>query len=250
MSEPTSPGLHPYTLVVTSCGRFDLLETTLRSFYSHVDVAPQELIVVEDSADERVRDVVDALGVSARTLVNGSRLGQMQSIDRAYAQVGTPLIFHCEDDWLFTRGGFVRESAAVLQAFSDVSMVGLRPRAELNPLVRKSPVEQLDGIAFFRLDPKLHPEYFSHSFNPGLRRQADYARLGPYAPLGHEPDVSYAFKQAGFRIANLEIPAVQHIGSGRHIDDPMHVPRARNPIQRLERSIRKRVKRLRRAAGL
>jgi hypothetical protein len=250
MTEAASPSLQPYTLVITSCGRFDLLETTLRSFYSHVDVAPRELIVVEDSADERVREVVGGFGVPARTLVNGGRLGQMQSIDRAYAQVGTPLIFHCEDDWLFTRGGFVRESVALLQALPDVSMVGLRPRAELNPLVRQTPMERLGSITYFRLDPTLHPEYFSHSFNPGLRRLADYARLGPYAPLGQEPDVSYVFKKAGFRIANLEVPAVQHIGWGRHIDDPKHNPRPRNPIQRLERSIRKRVKRLRRAAGL
>ena len=250
MSEATSASQQSYTLVVTSCGRFDLLEVTLRSFYSHVDVAPHELIVVEDSADENVRQVVDGFGVPARTLVNGGRLGQMQAIDRAYAQVGTPLIFHCEDDWLFTRGGFISESAALLRALPDVSMVGLRPRAELNPLVRQSPMERMGDLAYFRMDPGLHPEYFSHSFNPGLRRLADYARLGPYAPLGQEPDVSYAFKQAGFRIANLEVPAVQHIGYGRHIDDPMHNPRPRNPIQRLERSIRKRVKRLRRAAGL
>jgi Glycosyltransferase like family 2 len=240
--------LQPYTLVTTSCGRFDLLEETLRSFYSHVDVAPQELIVVEDSADEQVRKVVDSLGVPARTLVNGDRLGQMRAIDRAYAQVSTPLVFHCEDDWLFTRGGFIRESAALLKALDDVSMVGLRPRSELNPLVRASPVEQLGDIAYFRMDPKLHPEYFSHSFNPGLRRLADYARLGPYAPLGHEADVSYAFKRAGFRIANLEIPAVRHLGAGRHIPDPTQRPRARTALQRLQRSVRKRFKRLRRAA--
>src|SRR5436190_653428 len=104
MIEPASPGLQPYTLVITSCGRFDLLEATLRSFYQHVDVAPHELIVVEDSADEDVRKVVDSIGVPARALVNGGRLGQMQSIDRAYAHIRTPLIFHCEDDWLFTRG--------------------------------------------------------------------------------------------------------------------------------------------------
>src|SRR5256885_17182996 len=98
MSEPTSPGLPPYTLVVTSCGRFDLLEATLRSFYKHIDVAPQELIVVEDSADEQVRDVVDSFGVPARTLVNGDRLGQMRAIDPAAGQVGPPPIVHCQVD--------------------------------------------------------------------------------------------------------------------------------------------------------
>ena len=248
MVEPPSPDLQPYTVVLTSCGRFDLLHETLSSFYRHVDFAPHELIVVEDSADDRVRRVVDSFGVAARTLVNAVQLGQMRSIDRAYAQVTTPLIFHCEDDWLFTRGGFIRESATVLQTYGDVSMVGLRPRQELNPLVRDSPVEHLHATAYFRMDPKLHPEYFSYSFNPGLRRLADYTRLGPFEPIGGEGDVSYAFKTAGFRIANLEIPAVRHIGSGRHVHDPAQTARPQNTIQRLQRSMRKRLKRLRRAA--
>ena len=93
--------------------------------------------------------------------------------------------------------------------------------------------------------------YFAHWITPEEQPlRFDTRFFVAMAPLGQEPDVSYAFKQAGFRIANLEVPAVQHIGYGRHIDDPMHNPRPRNPIQRLERSIRKRVKRLRRAAGL
>jgi hypothetical protein len=238
-----------YTLVVTSCCRFDLLEKTLRSFYDVADVAPQELIVVEDSADEQVRNIVDGLGVPAQTLIRGARLGQMQAIDHAYANVKTPLIFHCEDDWFFTRSGFIEESTRILQARSDVSMVGLRPRSELNALIRGSPVKWLDETAYFETDPKLHPERFSYSFNPGLRRLADYCRLGPFAPLGEEADVSYAFKQAGYRIAYLEVPAVTHIGDGRHIDDPNFAPRARTVIDRLAKSIRKRVKRLRRVVG-
>jgi hypothetical protein len=125
-------------------------------------------------------------------------------------------------------------------------MVGLRPRAELNPLVRSSPAQRLGEIAYFEMDPRLHPEYFSYSFNPGLRRLADYRRLGPFASIGGEADISYAFKTAGFRIANLEAPAVCHIGWGRHIDDPMF-RRARTPMQKLVRSISKRAKRVGRA---
>jgi hypothetical protein len=249
MTRDRSPICEAYTLVVTSCCRFDLLEKTLRSFYAHADVAPQELIVVEDSAEELVRNVVDGLGVPAQTLIRGARLGQMQAIDHAYAKVRTPLIFHCEDDWLFTRGGFISESARILQARGDVSMVGLRPRSELNPLVRGSPIKWLGEIAYLEMDPKLHPEHFSYSFNPGLRRLADYGRLGPYAPLGEESDVSYAFKKAGYRIASLEVPAVRHIGHGRHVDDPNFPPRQRTLIGRLGRSAEKRIKRLRRYVG-
>jgi Glycosyltransferase like family 2 len=244
MPKNRGPLRDDYTLVVTSCCRLDLLERTLRSFYSHVDVAPKELIVVEDSAEEQVRDVVDALGVPAQTIVRGARIGQVQAIDHAYAKVTTPLIFHCEDDWLFTRGGFIAESAVVLQAREDFSMVGLRPRAELNPLVRRSPVQWLGEVAYLEMDPKLHPEHFGYSFNPGLRRLSDYHRIGPYALLGEEADVSYAFKKAGYRTANLEVPAVEHIGYGRHIDDPNFSPRARGLLGRLAKSARKRLKRL------
>jgi hypothetical protein len=236
-----------YTLVVTSCCRFDLLQKTLSSFYAHADVAPQELIVVEDSADETVREVVDGLGVPSQTFVRGARIGQVHAIDYAYARVRTPFIFHCEDDWLFTRGGFIAESATVLQARRQVSMVGLRHRSELNPLVHSSPVEWLGDVGYFELDPTLHPEHFSYSFNPGLRRLADYNLVGPYAPLGEESDVSYAFKKAGYHIAYLEVPAVQHIGYGRHIDDPNFPRRASALTERLARSVRKRVKRLRRS---
>jgi hypothetical protein len=99
----------------------------------------------------------------------------------------------------------------------------------------------------FALDPSLHPEYFSYAFNPGLRRMKDYHAIGPFAPLGHEEDVSYHFKRAGFRLANLEDPAVKHIGDDRHVRDPTQRPRAKTVWSRLKRSVNKRIKRWRRA---
>lgn len=250
MTETAKATEPAYTLVVTSCGRFDLLAETLRSFFAHADVAPTALVVVEDSGDEAVHQALEGLpGVPTTVLINRPQLGQMRAIDRAYEQVTTPLVFHCEDDWRFERTGFIAESAAVLAARPDVSLIGLRPRSELNPLVRDLPGTSLDGIRFFELDPKLHPEYFSYSFNPGLRRLADYRRFAPLAAVGHEPDVSYIFKQAGFRIANLEVPAVRHIGDDRHVEDPTMPPKARGGLAKLKRSIDKRIKRLRRALG-
>ena len=98
-------------------------------------------------------------------------------------------------------------------------------------------------------DPGLHPEYFSYSFNPGLRRTADARRFMPFQPRGAEEDMSYAFKQAGFRMATLAEPAVRHIGDDRHVDDPTQRQKANTLGQRLARSVRKRVKRLRRLFG-
>lgn len=236
-----------YTIVVTSCGRFDLLRETLASLFAHLDQPPARVLVIEDSGNEAVREALKGLGPAIDVIVNNPQLGQMKAIDKAYATVETPYIFHCEDDWEFFRSGFVAESLAILKARADVSMVGLRPRAELNVLVREMPVERLGALEYFTLDPSLHPEYFSYGFNPGMRRLADALALSPLADIGYEPDVSYAFKQRGFRIANLQQPAVRHIGDGRHVEDPTLPKKAKTPWAKLKRSIDKRIKRWSRA---
>lgn len=236
-----------YTVVVTSCGRFDLLRRTLSSLFAHLDRPPQRVLVIEDSGSEAVHSALEGLGQQIEVVINRPQLGQMKSLDKVYALVDTPYAFHCEDDWEFFRSGFLEESYAILGARPDVSMVALRPRSELNPLVREMPVERLGEIEYFTLDPSLHPEYFSYSFNPGLRRVADLRALGSLAAVGHEPDVSYAFKRRGMRMANLQHPAVRHIGGERHVDDPTQPKKAKTPWAKLVRSIDKRLKRWRRA---
>ncbi len=235
-----------YSVVLTSCKRFDLLEVTLNSLLPYLSGPLDEIVVVEDSADTAVRDVLDGVSKEIRLIQNDPQLGQMRSIDKIYQGIQSSHAFHCEDDWEFTRGGFIEESITVLDTFPHVSMVGLRPRHELNPRIRNSPKETIGELEFFRLDPTAHPEYFSYSFNPGLRRMADLRPLFPLAAKGGEHDISYLFKKQGFQIANLEHPAVRHIGDERHVPDPTTRPKAKTVSQRLRRSAEKRWTRLRR----
>ena len=230
-----------YTVVITSCGRFDLLERTLRTLQPHLDGPLDAVVVIEDSGDASAGDVVHSIVPDARVLVNERQRGQLASIDRAYEQVRTPLIFHCEDDWEFTAGGFLEDSATLLDEFANLSLVSLRPRDEINKLVRGTPTRHCDGVNYFRADPSLHPEYFGYSFNPGLRRTSDYRRLGPFASYSGEREISYCFKRLGYTMAYLEHACVTHIGNERHVDDPQTHLRARNLSQRLMHSCRLRV---------
>ena len=115
------------TVVLTSCGRFDLLETTIESFIRFNQHPIKHFIIIEDSGDDAVYGCVPELYRQYFTfLINKSKLGQIKSIDKAYSLVDTPYIFHCEDDWVFYRYGFIEDSKLLLEANKDILQVWLR----------------------------------------------------------------------------------------------------------------------------
>jgi hypothetical protein len=233
-----------YSVVLTSCGRFDLLEQTIRSLTSRLDGPLDQFIIIEDSTNPEVVDVVNSVSEDIRVIINSKQIGQLPSIDKAYAEVKTPLVFHCQDDWEFFGESFVEPSAEILEALPSVSLVSLRAREETNPRLATMPTQSLNGIEYFTAEPTLHPDYFGYSFNPGLRRMSDYRRVGPLADFENEGVISNCFKKLGYTMAYLEQPAVQHIGWERHVDDPTRRKRARNTFERASHSIRKRIRRI------
>jgi hypothetical protein len=213
----------PISFVLTSCGRFDLLEETLSSFFRHNRAPIARYILVEDSGDDAVRESVAKCGIEFTILVNNPKLGQLRSIDRAYAAVETPFILHCEDDWRFLRGGFIEESIRILNAFPNVSGVHLR-RTGQNPLFdegfKNSEISVFEDIRFRVMNLQRCPPWGGYSFNPSVVRVADYKAMGPFSKFRHEPQISEAFAQRGRAIACLEEPACETIGRGRHVHDP------------------------------
>ncbi|MCI4661181.1 MAG: hypothetical protein MRY63_05080 [Neomegalonema sp.] len=252
---PEHSAIEPFRVALTSCGRFDLLRATVASLLTHLESAPRAFVIVEDSgkgeeAAAALAEFEPQLGRPFTWLVNDQRQGQMRALERLYDAIGAEYVFHCEDDWLFTRGGFLAPSFRLLKARPDASLVSLRAREQMNRLLANAPSLVLDPqnnpVEYFEQDPGLHPEYFGYSFNPGLRRLSDLGRIGRLSQYSDEAEVSLAFKQAGFRIVNLEWPAVEHIGDGRHVADPTRPPKPRGMAQRLQRSVQKRWRRLRR----
>jgi len=237
-------GANAVTFVLTSCGRFDLLEQTLSSFFRCNDAPIARYILVEDSGDEAVQRVVAKFPETIELILNRPKLGQMASIDLAYSRIETPYIFHCEDDWEFTRSGFIQQSMRLLEAFDDVVMVALRSPEDAPPEALEQSLETYQGIRFRPMASASRPEWFGMSFNPGLRRLRDYRRVGAYTAIGEEKNLSLHYKALGYRMLMLEDGGVYHLGNDRTVRDPFQPWR---PITRPEKwlnSIRKRLRRL------
>jgi hypothetical protein len=221
------------TLVVTSCGRFDLLEKTLISFFKYNTYPIEECIIVEDSGTVKDLNFLNnILKVPTRFLINPQNLGQMPSIDRAYTEVKTSYIFHCEDDWEFYKPGFIEESFKVLDADPRVFTVWLRAHNDTNNHPIEPEVHQIGDVKYYYMGTK--KKWFGFTLNPGLRKTADCMRFHPITALEplvkkrggmhvvHEVDLSVYYKDAGYKCAMVFDPEgyVKHIGWDDHLPMP------------------------------
>ncbi len=225
------------TFVLTSCERFDLLEKTLASFFQHEDAKLIEhFIITEDSGKKQIYDVLEKFPqVKFEVIFNSLPKGQFTCIDEAYARVKTPYIFHCEDDWEFTKPNFIQPSLALLEDFPELVQVLIRDPAEEKHGGAAAPLIEHKGIKHRRLDTKGHYFWHGYSFNPGLRRTADQKKIGPFRFLLEENKISLRSKQLGFCQAMLENGGVKHIGKHRHVLElfsvrPRLIPRLKNSI--------------------
>jgi hypothetical protein len=185
--------MNDVTLVLTSCGRFDLLARTLETLYLHAG-RYKEVIVAED----------------------WERIGQVANIDRAYERVKTPLICHWEEDWATCANLWFYKSIAILEKYPTILQVWLRAHNDTN----NHPIVQLPQYPFKTMDATW--EWKGFSWNPGLRRKSDWEKIGGYMKhwQGSSDDteryIGNLYAEMGYHAAILEPEGyVRHIGWGR-----------------------------------
>ena len=222
------------TVVITSSNRHDLLEQTLDSFVQHNTYdGVKRIIICEDS--NRYPHFIEGSAKYAdytiHILNHRPRLGQLLSIDVAYKYVDTDYIFHCEDDWEFYAPGFIETSFPILDASPHILQVHLRRLDDVFPM----------GDLDYSLDPSKKfaliregiakvGKWYGFSFNPGLRRLADYKALGSYSGqlltpryIGqhYEAYIGELYRDMGYAAAvslfNNGQGFVRHLGDGRHV---------------------------------
>lgn len=205
------------TLVITSCGRFDLLEKTLDSFFKYNTYPLKDIIITEDSTEGKKLEklIKKYKNQNFKLIVNKIRLGQMKSIDRAYEKVNTEYIFHCEDDWEFLETEFIEKSIKLMEEDEKILIVGGRKK------------EDFDEKYFFEEDyiSKSGENYYNvageiFTYNPGLRRKRDMDIFGKHEKLEgkrYEEELSNFYKERGYKLIYLKNPFVKHIGNKRHV---------------------------------
>lgn len=237
-----------FTVILTSCGRFDLLEETIRSFVTYFSV--HQLIVAEDSGDHAGAAAIAGKFPFVDMRVNDPRLGQMASIDKAYAGVETPFVLHLEDDWRFHQGCNLDHVATILESSPRLSLVTIANRRYAMKYGRSARISETGGLRLREFEPEAHPDWFGYSFNPSVVRIARWNELGPFANYRTEGELSRMAKLCGLGIA-MHVPAIaEHTGDSRHVPDPFQPLRPRRFVQKLNRSIRKRYATLCRLFGV
>jgi hypothetical protein len=235
-------------VVVTSCGRQDLLERTLDSFLKYNRYPIQRILVVEDgdgSANAGLAKKYDAWPFE--WLAMGTKAGQIAAIDAAYRTVNAEYVFHCEDDWEFTAPGFIEKSLSILRQNEEILQVWIRALDDTNahPLFEHVFATEETTYRVLEFDFKSDDRgpWHGFSFNPGLRRYRDYQRLGSFGSLDPrqtlkayevEARAGQYYRERGLISAILNDNDargyVRHIGGDRHVPDRLEDPQCLQQI--------------------
>ena len=139
------------TFVLTSCGRPELLNKTLQTFFKYNKYAFHELYLVEDSVDKNVYEKIQKnWGKKLKILFNIKKKGQIRSIIDTYKLVKTPLIFHCEDDWVYKRSNFIEDSLKILNTDKKIIQVWLESKKSASRLdiFSYGPLQKIGNVGY------------------------------------------------------------------------------------------------------
>jgi len=210
-------------LVITSCGRWELLSRTIKSFEENNTYPLECKIIVEDSRNQAMfQKLLYIFGPDTKygyTVIQNSQkkqVGQFYSIDRGYAICEAndcEYVFHCEDDWEFLKPGFMEQSLALLEYGKNIFSVNIREFDKDTQEINGHPIILRDGKYYFQ---KNFGEWDGFSLNPGLRRISDYKLCAPYGQFKAEHEISIAYKKYNFDYAVLP-GYCKHIGDGQSV---------------------------------
>ena len=226
------------TVVITSFNRLDLLTKTIESFNKFNKYPIEEFIIVENCGCEQMHEELRRLYPNYTMILNEHNIGLPESIDKAYAQVKTPYVFHSEDDYEYYREGFIERSLMVLNNDPSIMQVWIRRGETQDDTDEYIPSIIPKNVLGMPVLPELHnifsiPYYIlgqsgdwhGFAFQCGLRSMDAYKKVAPYSQyfLNDPSDfitwkecaIGLAYHKLGYKAALLPEGYARHIGYGR-----------------------------------
>ena len=207
------------TVVITSFNRFDLLYKTVESFRRVNTYPVKEIIIIDDSGDKAMHKKIIKGFSDCHLILNEKNIGLVESIDKAYAEVTTPFIFHTEDDFNYVRPGFIEACIKVMEHDPTVFRVGIRGKSHdrsLDPVIQMAGDTPYRLPMFYKMDDDVHGNQFWHGFGfqCGLIRKSAYDLVKPYTQYnlpdaqGNPPFITAKECQIGLAYYGLRLLAV------------------------------------------
>jgi hypothetical protein len=209
------------TVILTSCGRQDLLERTIDSFLKFNTYPIDKWWIYEDSGVVGINDRLKEKYPFINWIEPPQRTGQIVALDTLWSKVETEYAFTLEDDWEFYRSGFIEDSMAILEANPTIGQVWIRERNDTNG----HPIQWIEGQEWGIMKTN-HGLWTGLCFNPSLKRTADYTLIAPFnkwtqfnrkQPWKAESDIGRIYAARGFKAAILPKGYIRHLGEGRHV---------------------------------
>jgi glycosyltransferase involved in cell wall biosynthesis len=193
----------PVTLCITTGNRPALLKRTLESLlpFNRFDA----VLAVNDFGDEETNEVFHDLCPDGLLVRSPAKRLQHVAIDAMYSRVTTPLIMHCEDDWLFAPGDVLSPAFKALESDSRISAVAF-------PEIRGSEESFVHDSRGYWV-PGAHAERtFAYTLQPALLWRSTWETFGPFAQFTSEGKIKRAFYKDGRFAAYIDPGLCSHIG--------------------------------------
>jgi hypothetical protein len=174
----------PVSVIFFSCRRIEILKNTVKEFLRSNTYPIYEIIIVNDSADEKIHDELRQLYPDFTLVLHPENGGLMKSIDLGYLHIKTNYFYHCEDDWTCNgKGGFLEQSLDIMESRDDIEEVWL---ADYNAHPLEPEILVANKGTKYRLAGHDGPW---HGFTTacGLKRLSDYKRVTNYALENGKP---------------------------------------------------------------
>lgn len=204
-------------VILTSCGRWGLLEQTIQAILS-VNTHPVRLLVYEDGLNENESEFfalcekyrVDWVGWSVE------REGQIKALDALMKEVRSEYFISAENDWVCVKDDFVQPAIDLMESDPAIHCTwlrGLDKRA-----MNYQPYEMKEGYA------ELTKNFMWHGFSFGasIKRLSHYKMIGSYGqhaefdfkqPWKSEWTIDQLYSKKGFHAASLPGQHFVHIGT-------------------------------------